>query len=402
MIHLNPAGLGRMPAAVRAVLTEWTRHEDRYGPHELEEHLDDVVHREIHERLAALLGAPAGATALFTGAADAFATLVPRLPLGPRDRIWTTPYESAANLTTLFALRDRTRCGLDVVPLRPDGDLDLEWMARHIDDDVALVSVAYVPAGCGIVNPVEDIGRVLAPYRCLYAVDASYAVGQLPVDVARIGCHLLTGDGWRFLRGPQSVGFAYAAPKLRQSLAPYGVEPRVPPHGAAVAALNAALGEHAATAGYEDLFPGLRAAVEDAPGTELITPGRIQSGILTFRHEELTAALVRRQLAARGVVVWKTVAQETPLYLPGRGVTTAVRASVHHDNSPQDIARFGEALREVLDLRRHRPVPVGARVLPAPGVPVTRIPGPRRRSAGRHLALVPNAPVHTSRLEPPA
>ncbi|MEU5090889.1 aminotransferase class V-fold PLP-dependent enzyme [Streptomyces sp. NPDC021356] len=347
-VHLNTAGLGRMPAPARAVLLEWTRHEDRHGPHELEEHLHDEVRHELDDRLAALLGTPPGDTVLFTSAADAFATVLSRLPLGPRDRIWTTPYEGAANLTTLFALRDRARCGLDVVPLRPDGDLDLEWMAAHIDDDVALVSVAYVPAGCGIVNPVEEVGRILAPYRSLYAVDASYAVGQLPVDAARIGCDLLTGDGWRFLRGPESVGFAYAAPKLRQALAPHRVAPLVAPHGAAVAALNTALAHPAPAAAHRDLAPGLRAAVEEVPGTELIAPGRTQSGMLTFRHAGLPAALIRRRLAERGVVVWKTVGQETPLFLPGRGVTTAVRACVHGDNAAQDVDRFAEALREVV------------------------------------------------------
>lgn len=368
MVHLNSAGLGRMPATARTVLTEWTRHDDRHGSYELEEHLDDVVHDELDERLATLLGTPAGETTLFTGAADAYATLLTRLPFGPGDRIWTTPYESAANLTTLYALRDRTRCALDVVPLRPDGDLDLEWMATHIGEDVALVSVTYVPAGCGLVNPVEDVGRILAPHRCMYAVDASYALGQFPVDVPRIGSDLLTGDGWRFLRGPQSIGFAHTSARLRSLLGRAGAEPVVPPHGAAVAALNAALAEHSATLPDEDLLADLRALIEEAPGIEPIAPGRIQSGILTFRHDELPAAVVRRQLAARGVVVWKTVAQETPLYLPTLGVTTAVRASVHHDNSVQDIARFGEALHEVLaQARPGIPTPPAPVALPVPG-----------------------------------
>ncbi|MGW7528734.1 aminotransferase class V-fold PLP-dependent enzyme [Streptomyces sp. NPDC054783] len=369
-VHLNSAGLGRMPAAVLETLTEWTRFEDRYGPYELEEHLDDVLHREIHERLATLLGAPSGDTVLCTGAADAFAAVLSRLPIGPRDRVWTTPYESAANLTALFALRTRTRCRLEVVPLRPDGDLDLEWMAQHIGDDVALVCVPYVPASCGIVNPVEDVGRILAPHRSLYAVDASYAVGQLPVDVARIGCHLLTGDGWRFLRGPQSVGFAYTAPQWGQVLAPHGGLPLVPPHGAAAAALNAALALHAPAPAPapEDLGSRLRAAVENTSGTELIAPGRAQSGIVTFQHEELPAALVRRRLADRGVVVWKTVAQETPLYLPGRGVVTAVRASVHPDNRAEDIELFADALRDAVAEELPRPARVPRPLFTAPAL----------------------------------
>lgn len=218
MIHLNTAGQGRMPDAVRTVLTECVRLEDRFGPHVLEERVGDLVHGEVHQRLEGLLNTPDGHTELFTGGATAFDALVSGLTLGRGDRIWTTPYESAARLTTLRSVRDRTRCRIEVVPLRPDGDLDLGWMAAHIDDSVALVSVVHVPASRGIINPVEDIGRLLAPHRCLYAVDAAYSLGQLPVDVSRIGCHLLTGDGWRFLRGPRAVGFAYVAPRLREEL----------------------------------------------------------------------------------------------------------------------------------------------------------------------------------------
>ncbi|MGC4984727.1 aminotransferase class V-fold PLP-dependent enzyme [Streptomyces sp. DT193] len=407
-IHLNPAGAGRMPAAVRAVLTEWTRFEDRYGPYELDERLDDVLHREIHQRLAARLGALPEDTFLCTGAADAFAAVLSRLPLGPRDRVWTTPYESAANLGAVFALRARTGCRLEVVPLRPDGDLDLEWMARHIGDDVALVCVPHVPSGCGIVQPVEDIGRILAPHRCLYAVDASYAVGQLPVDVARIGCHLLTVDGWRFLRGPHAAGFAAVAPRLREALAPHGGLPLVPPHGAAAAALNEALALHTAVSPRNDLAAGLRAAVEDTAGTELIAPGRLQSGIVTFRHENVPAALVRRRLADRGVVVGKTVAQEVPLYLPKLGVVTAVRASVHHDNSPEDIELFADTLKDAVT--GTRPLPAPARhprpTAPAPhAVPSrpTAAGTPHGRAAGRrHLTLVPGRPRDTGLLRPGA
>ncbi|MET7783002.1 aminotransferase class V-fold PLP-dependent enzyme [Streptomyces sp. NPDC005388] len=400
-VHLDTAGWGTMPAAVRALVADCASREDRYGPHELEEDLEDVLRTEVHERLGALLGVPAADTAVVTDAAGAFDALVSRLAPGRGERVWTTPYESAARLTALYALRDRTRCTVEVVPLREDGDLDLEWMARHIDDDVALVSVVHVPSGCGIVNPVEEIGQILAPHRCVYAVDASYSAGQLPVDAGRIGCQLLTGDGWRFLRGPYAVGFAFLAPRLRAAFEDAAAHRPLPPN-AAVAGLNAALAHHTATtdgpAGLagQGLLPALRAAVEECPGTELIAPGRVQSAILAFRHRDLPAALVRRRLAARGVVLWKTVAQETPLHLPRSGATTALRASLGPDTTPQDIARFGRALREVVreeTAGAQRPRP--ARTLPpAPTPDLTSAPvppaGPRPRpSARRHLTLCP-------------
>jgi selenocysteine lyase/cysteine desulfurase len=378
-VHLDAAGVGRMPAAVRAVVDACLRKEDAYGPHELEEYLDQV-RGDVHGGLGDLLNVPADDTMTATGADTAFDALVSRLPLGPGDRIWTTPFEDVARLTTLYALRDRTRCRLDVVPLNAHGDLDLDWMAEHIGDEVALVSVAHVPSALGAVSPVEAVGRLLAPYRCVYAVDASHSVGRLPVDVARIGCHVLTGDGWRFLGGPRSVGFAYAAPRLRALFTDDGPALVPQPHGAAVAGLNAALLHHscrpsAACAPPDDLLAQLRDAVEAVPGTELIAPGREQSTTLAFRHADLSAAHIRRALAARGVIVWKTVAQQLPLFLPGRGITTAVRASLHHDTSSQDVAVFAGELDRVVQAGRSR----DAYAAPAPQ--------PARRHG--HLTLCP-------------
>ncbi|MCX4451492.1 aminotransferase class V-fold PLP-dependent enzyme [Streptomyces sp. NBC_01789] len=395
-VRLDAATAGHTPAAVRAVVTELLRREDEYGTHELEEYVEDIVHTEVPARLGALLSVPAtGTTTLVTGGADAFRETLDRLPVGPADRIWTTPYEDVARLTALFALRDRTRCRLDVVPLDAHGDLDLEWMAAHIDEDVALVSVAHVPAGCGIVNPVEEIGRLLAPHRALYAVDVSYSVGQLPVNAARIGADLLTGDAWRFLGGPVDVGFACTTPRLRSALtdpgpARYGQEPPRTPHSASVAGLNTALLLHekeASAAPRQDLYPQLRDAVGRVPGTGLIAPGRVQSAVLAFRHDELTAAQLRRELRARGIVLRKTVAQEMPLHLPGRGITTALHASLGHDTTAQDIARLGQALDAIVSA--HRPTEV---VLPrAVGgslAPVTAAQSRPLRGTRGHLTLL--------------
>ncbi|MFJ4781453.1 aminotransferase class V-fold PLP-dependent enzyme [Streptomyces sp. NPDC088762] len=367
--HLNTAGTGRMPDGVRAVLADCTALDDRFGPAALEERLGEVLHTQVHERLGGLLGVPAGDTVLAAGAAEAFEAFVSAAALGPRDRIWTTPHEGVDRLTALHALRDRTRCRLEVVPLRADGDLDLDWMRAHLDEDVALVSVVHVSSACGTVNPVEEIGRLLAPHRARYAVDASHSVGQVPVDAARIGCHLLTADGWRFLRGPEGVGFAYVAPGAWECL------PQ-PPAPAAVAALHAALVHHAAARPpSEDLPARLRAAVERTPGLELLAAGREQAGILAFRHGEIPAAVIRKGLARRGVVVWKTVAHENPLHPAGQDAAPALRASVHHDNTAQDIDRFERALADVLREERQAAAPAPA---PAPAEGALAVAGASR------------------------
>lgn len=360
--HLDTAGTGRMADGVRAVLADCTALDDRFGARALDEHLAAAPGPSIREHLGRLLGVPAGDTLPVTSAADAFDAFVSRLDLGPRDRIWTTPHEGVAHLTTLHALRDRTRCRLDVVPLRTDGDLDLDWMRAHIGPDVALVCAVHVCAACGTANPVEEIGRLLAPHRTRYAVDASHSAGQLPLAAARIGCDLLTADGWRFLRGPQDTGFAYARPGAWDTPAspggpaPGSAAPAQPPvpAPAAVAALNTALAHHAAAPpAREDLLPRLRAVLERTPGIELLPAGRERAAILAFRHHEVPAARLRRALARHGAVLAKTVAQEHPLHPATGDGGPAVRASVHYDTTAQDVEHFARALREALREERH-------------------------------------------------
>ncbi|MEV7833354.1 aminotransferase class V-fold PLP-dependent enzyme [Streptomyces subrutilus] len=345
--HLNTAYAGRMPRAVRAVLAGRTAHDDR---HTAPAPPGRPAPREtaLHELLGRLLGVAADDTVLATGAAQVFDAYTARLDLRPGDRIWTTPHEGVAHLTALHALRDRTRARLETVPLRTDGDLDLDWMREHLDDDVALVSVVHVSAACGTLNPAEDIGRLLAPHRARYLLDASHSAGQLPLDAARIGCDLLTADGFRFLRGPQDTGFAYLRPGRRDT------HPQAPaPTPAAAAALACALAHHTPAPAAPDLLPRLRAALRQIPGTELLPAGTAQAGILAFRHPQVPAALLRRRLARLGVAVAKTVAQETPLHPAGRGGATAVRVSVTADTSPRDLDRLTHALEQILREEHH-------------------------------------------------
>ncbi|MFD9164055.1 aminotransferase class V-fold PLP-dependent enzyme [Streptomyces sp. NPDC059558] len=381
--HLNTAGTARMPDAVHAVLARATALEDRYGPAALRGSPPGAPHRRVHARLADLLGVPAGRTVLTTGAAQAFEAFARTTVLRPSDRIWTTPHEGVAHLHALHALRERTRCRLEVVPLRPDGDLDLDWMRTHLDEDVALVSVVHLSAACGTVNPVEEIGRLLAPHRAQYTLDASHSVGLLPVDARRIGCRLLTADGWRFLRGPQDIGFAYLAPH------PHDDPPGAP---AAVVALGTALAHHAraARSPQPDLLPLLRAAVHHTPGMELLAAGGRQAGVLAFRHAEIPAAAIRRGLARRGVVLAKTVAHEHPLHPAGRVAAPALRASVHHDNTPHDIDRLRRALAEVLLEERHAAA-VPARA--AAGPTAAPAPGPAGRAAAGPAAVAAPVPA---------
>lgn len=376
-VHLNTAGAGVPEPAALAAVERFTALEAELGPYEAEELHTEQLNRSVYEALGRLLACPADEIALFSSATDAWRRVVSGHVPAPGGQIWTTPYEYAANLMVLRVLCDRHHCELVVVPTLPDGELDLGWMRAHLDETVSLVSVVHMPSGAGTVVPIVEIGELLAGSEAVYTLDACQTVGQLPLDVGRIGCDLLTGAGRKYLCGPRGTGFArvsrrvwdtltqpefvdvHAATPLPdgsfRDLADSAARFETAERGSAaviglLAAVEAALeradkGVSGADAEVFDLLGGTLRAV---PGVRLLTAGREQAGIVSFVHERLSAERLRAGLFERGVNVWAAYGCHTPLLFAPLGVDRFIRTSVHHYNTAADVERLGQELRRLV------------------------------------------------------
>ncbi|UFQ17171.1 MULTISPECIES: aminotransferase class V-fold PLP-dependent enzyme [Streptomyces] len=371
-VHFNNAGAGLMPAAVTRVVTDYLAEETDRGSYETEQRHADTLEREVYAALGRVIDAPDDDIALFDSATRAWSSVVPHIPFAAGDRVWVTPYEYAGNLILWTELRRRLGLRVEVVPVLPDGDLDLDWMSTRIGDDVAFVSVPHVPSGCGIVTPVEEIGKILAPWRCYYGVDGCQSVGQLPVSAQEIGCDLLVGAGRKFLRGPRGTGFAAVSPRLREAVAlpfhdlhiadmtgadTYEVRTTsarrleyAERSTAGIMGLEAAARHHLSRTddGPGPVSEAVREAIAGLPGTRLLDPGTRHASIVTFVHDRVPARDVRAALHTAGVNVWVAQGSHTPLYMDAAGVEEAVRVSPHYYNSMVEVETFARVLRDVL------------------------------------------------------
>lgn len=109
----------------------------------------------------------------------------------------------------------RTRnISVDYITVNPNGDLDLEQMAKAFRPNTKLVVCAHSSNLLGCILPVREMGELAHKHGALFVVDAAQTAGGYPIDVQTMGIDLLAFPGHKGLLGPQGTGGLYIHPDI--------------------------------------------------------------------------------------------------------------------------------------------------------------------------------------------
>lgn len=137
---------------------------------------------------------------------------------GKKKHIITTQTEHKCVLDSCRHLQDE---GFDItyLPVQTNGLVDMAALEAAIRPDTALVSIMAVNNEIGVIQPLEEIGKLCRSKKVFFHTDGAQAVGKIQLDVNKMNIDLMSISSHK-IYGPKGTGACYVRRRPRVRIDP--------------------------------------------------------------------------------------------------------------------------------------------------------------------------------------
>ena len=376
LIYLDNAATSQKPRSVLNTLNlyyELDNSNVHRGLHELSNRAT-AAYENARTRLATYIGAQPEEIIFTRGTTEAINLVAytwGEANIGKGDVILLTEMEHHSNLVPWQLLAKRRGASLRLVPVTPEGVLDLSGIEELLKG-VKLFAFTHISNSLGTINPVAELCALARKAGVTTLVDAAQSAGHRSLDVREMGCDFLALSGHKMC-GPTGSGVLFGRRELLDAMPPFhgGGEMiasvgfhesqfKPAPHRfeAGTPAIAEAIGIGAAAdyldaIGRERIFEHDQklaqqavAVLESIPGVRILGPRENRGGLVSFVMESAHAHDVVSMADQYGLALRGGHHCTQPL-LRKLGVPAAARASFYFYNTPEEVEHMGDILRKI-------------------------------------------------------
>jgi cysteine desulfurase/selenocysteine lyase len=292
------------------------------------------------------------------------------------DEVIVSAMEHHANILPWQLLGEQAGVVLKVIPIRPNGELEIEQLEGLFTERTRMLAVTHVSNALGTINPIEDMIELAHRHEVPVLIDGAQAMPHMRIDVQALDCDFYCLSGHKMF-GPTGIGVLYGKEALLESMPPYqgggemirtvsfdkstyaGLPYKFEagtPHIAGVIGLGAAVDylqgldfEQARRYEHRLLEYGIE-RLREVPGLRFIGEARDKASVISFVMDDVHPHDMGTILDRRGLAVRAGHHCAMPV-MTYYGVPATTRASLAFYNTPDEIDRLVDALcyaREVL------------------------------------------------------
>lgn len=226
LVYLDNAATTQKPRSVVEAMTEEYYNVNanvHRGVHYLSQQATDL-HEAARETVRRFINARSTAEIVFTRGTTESANLVAssfsEAFMNEGDEVIISAMEHHSNIVPWQLQAAKRGIAVKVVPMLPDGTLDMEEYQRLFSEKTRLVSITHVSNVLGTVNPVSEIVRIAHDHGVPVMIDGAQSVPHFAVDVQEIDCDFFTFSGHK-VYGPTGIGVLYGKEEWLDRMPPY-------------------------------------------------------------------------------------------------------------------------------------------------------------------------------------